>query len=290
MLRLGSSLVVSHKLASYVFDSQACEKATQFDTTSGISKLIADKLIFAVTSTSATKHTLLVSSKLSFDYCVVDEAGQLTEPEVLGPISKCKKFVLVGDNHQLPPLVQSNEAKKKGMNISLFERLADKFAIIAAKSLTIQYRMNQDILSLSNTLVYHQQMRCASEIIANKKIRLNGNNNDQTCWSSLAEWVKPVIDPDRGVILINTDKLYEKDIKNQKLGNKMNQHHANLINCIVSDLLHCGIHSSQIGIIAPYHSQLKLIKNKLTKTQENCLLIETIDRVQEVIEILLLLV
>jgi len=64
LLRLGSSLVVSHKLASYVFDSQACEKATQFDTTSGISKLIADKLIFAVTSTLATKHTLLVSSKL----------------------------------------------------------------------------------------------------------------------------------------------------------------------------------------------------------------------------------
>ena len=96
----------------------------------------------------------------------------------------------------------------------------------------------------------------------------------------MAEWVKPVIDPDRGVILINTDKLYEKDTKNQKLGNEMNQHHANLINCIVSDLLHCGIHSSQIGIIAPYHSQLKLIKNKLTKTQENCLLIETIDRVQ----------
>lgn len=41
-----------------------------------------------------------------FDYCIVDEASQLTLPVCLGPLRYAKVFVLVGDHYQLPPLVR----------------------------------------------------------------------------------------------------------------------------------------------------------------------------------------
>ena len=50
-----------------------------------------------------------------FDYCIIDEASQVTLPVCLGAIryaSQC--FVLVGDHHQLPPLVESEEARYMG--------------------------------------------------------------------------------------------------------------------------------------------------------------------------------
>lgn len=44
-------------------------------------------------------------SRRKFDYCIVDEASQITLPTCLGPLRFADKFVLVGDHFQLPPLV-----------------------------------------------------------------------------------------------------------------------------------------------------------------------------------------
>jgi len=44
-------------------------------------------------------------SQRSFDYCIVDEASQITLPTCIGPLRFAEKFVLVGDHFQLPPLV-----------------------------------------------------------------------------------------------------------------------------------------------------------------------------------------
>jgi DNA replication ATP-dependent helicase Dna2 len=49
------------------------------------------------------KHPIF--SKMKFDYCIVDEATQLTLPTCLGPLQFAHTFVLVGDPYQLPPLV-----------------------------------------------------------------------------------------------------------------------------------------------------------------------------------------
>lgn len=42
----------------------------------------------------------------TFDYCIVDEASQVTLPACIGPLRFADKFVLVGDHNQLPPLVR----------------------------------------------------------------------------------------------------------------------------------------------------------------------------------------
>lgn len=50
-------------------------------------------------------HSELFSRRI-FDYCIVDEASQITLPTCLGPLRFSEKFVLVGDHNQLPPLVR----------------------------------------------------------------------------------------------------------------------------------------------------------------------------------------
>jgi DNA replication ATP-dependent helicase Dna2 len=44
-------------------------------------------------------HALL--SRRTFDVCIVDEAGQLTQPGALAPLLKARRFVLVGDHFQV---------------------------------------------------------------------------------------------------------------------------------------------------------------------------------------------
>ena len=68
--------------------------------------------------------------------CIVDEAGQCTEPEtVVATIAAKSKIVLIGDHRQLQPVVQNSRVTDV-LSKSMFERLSKK-----AMMLTEQYRM-----------------------------------------------------------------------------------------------------------------------------------------------------
>lgn len=55
------------------------------------------------------KHPIF--SRRRFDFCIVDEASQISQPICLGPLFYAQRFVLVGDHQQLPPIVQNAEAR-----------------------------------------------------------------------------------------------------------------------------------------------------------------------------------
>lgn len=66
--------------------------------------------IIGATVLTAARNGLL--QKLApFDWCVMDEAGQISQPAALGGMLLAKKHLLVGDDYQLPPLVVSLEAQ-----------------------------------------------------------------------------------------------------------------------------------------------------------------------------------
>ena len=62
-------------------------------------------------------------SPLQFDVAIIDEASQITIPAILGALCLAKRFILVGDEKQLPPLVLSKEAAAQGLADSLFSYL-----------------------------------------------------------------------------------------------------------------------------------------------------------------------
>lgn len=136
-----------------------------------------------------------IFSRRTFDICIIDEASQITLPTCVGPIRFADRFVLVGDHHQLPPLVRSRDARKRGLDVSLFRRLCEAHPE-AVVDLNQQYRMNKDIMLLANELVYRNKLVCGTEDVARQELELplpdgvrtklhdgeNSNDCDNVCW------------------------------------------------------------------------------------------------------------
>jgi hypothetical protein len=72
--------------------------------------------------------------------------------------------------------VRSPAARKAGLEVSLFRRLstAHPHAVI---DLTHQYRMNEDIMLLSNQLIYGDRLRCGSDDVARRTLILPDGGN-----------------------------------------------------------------------------------------------------------------
>ena len=101
-------------------------------------------------------------SKIEFDYVIVDEAGQAIEPAIWAVSKLANKLVLAGDEFQLPPFVQDKEAIKLGLNQSLLE-IASK-CNFPTDLLTVQYRMNRQIMQFSNHYFYKDKLTAALDV------------------------------------------------------------------------------------------------------------------------------
>ncbi|CAK8694336.1 unnamed protein product [Clavelina lepadiformis] len=95
-------------------------------------------------------------SGLTYAQCIIDECGMCSEPECLVPLvaaakseEKYLQVTLIGDHKQLQPIVICHEAKRGGLDKSLFERLSKH-----ALKLTRQYRMHPDICEFPSKKFY----------------------------------------------------------------------------------------------------------------------------------------
>ena len=91
--------------------------------------------------------------RIRFDYLLVDEATQATEPEILLPMLKgAKQVILIGDHMQLGPVVLNRDAATGGLNRSLFERLV-KLGLRPVR-LEVQYRMHPALSAFPSESYY----------------------------------------------------------------------------------------------------------------------------------------
>lgn len=228
-----------------------------------------------VATTCLGVNHALFNSRI-FDYCIVDEASQITLPVCLGPIRMAKAFVLVGDHYQLPPLVQNREAQEGGLDVSLFKLLSERHPS-AVVVLRHQYRMNAAIMSISNALIYFGQLVCGSEAVASRILNLphrealaklhtsrqsNCSSPGAACWLNTALTASDTAP----VIFINTDTLLPESREKAQGARITNQLEADLTADLVNALLLCGVTPDAIGVITLYRSQLALIKSLLPRT------------------------
>ena len=101
----------------------------------------------------------------SFDWAIVDEAGRATVPEVLIPMVIAERAILVGDERQLPPMVDEMMAQEAGeyrLDRSLFQSLLEQIAEPESDhlaSLQTQYRMNAAIGHLVSSVFYEEMLK-----------------------------------------------------------------------------------------------------------------------------------
>nr|XP_031860000.1 uncharacterized protein CI109_004607 [Kwoniella shandongensis]KAA5527072.1 hypothetical protein CI109_004607 [Kwoniella shandongensis] len=202
-----------------------------------------------------------------FDYCIVDEASQITLPTCLGPLRMADKFILVGDHFQLPPIVRHPEARREGLDVSLFKHLSAAHPQ-AVTDLSYQYRMNEDIMTLSNKLVYEGKLKCGNEEVAKRGLVLkdvkgcdeifggdhaDGHNHEQgdRCW------IQELMDESFKCVFVDTDDVPGLD---SRVGDLVqNEVEARLVHQLATALTSSGLKQQDLAIITPYRQQIKLL-------------------------------
>ena len=102
--------------------------------------------------------------EMQFDLCIIDEASRATAPEMLVPMTRSKRWVMVGDTKQLPPmveevlehrdLVESFDLDKTFLTSSLFDILVGEAPAECKTRLVTQHRMATPIGELISATFY----------------------------------------------------------------------------------------------------------------------------------------
>ncbi|XP_039685098.1 uncharacterized protein [Medicago truncatula] len=125
--------------------------------------LQSSSLIFSTASSSFKLHSVAMKP---LDILVIDEAAQLKECESIIPLllPNIRHAVLVGDERQLPAMVESIVSYEVGFGRSLFARLSKLGH--PNHFLNIQYRMHPAISSFPNSCFYLNQILDAPNVIS----------------------------------------------------------------------------------------------------------------------------
>ncbi|TDW96065.1 AAA domain-containing protein [Dinghuibacter silviterrae] len=117
--------------------------------------LMAKTQVVAATLVGAAHYMI---RDLHFGTAVIDEAGQALEPGCWIPALKADRLVLAGDHLQLPPVIKSEEAARRGLGETLMEKCVARHPQ-AVTLLEEQYRMHEVIMGYSSRVFYENRVR-----------------------------------------------------------------------------------------------------------------------------------
>lgn len=198
-----------------------------------------------------------------FDLVVIDEACQATLPGVWQAILRADRLILAGDHCQLPPTVLSEEAASLGMRESLMQHLVEREGHEVFRRLIVQYRMHEAIMNFSSKTFYD------SELIADRSVAQH-----RLC--DLPR-VLPTPLTENPIEFIDTAGAeFDEEIESDG-ESKFNAKEADLILRLVDDLIDSGVPPEQIGVIAPYAAQVRLLRARIAHSS---LEVDTVDGFQ----------
>eukprot|EP00948_MAST-09A_sp_MAST-9A-sp1_P003694 g3694.t1 len=180
-------------------------------------------------------------SRFVFRKVLVDEATQATEPEVLIPICRgAKQVVLVGDHCQLGPVVACRRAASAGLTLSLFERFVQ--LNIRPVRLEEQYRMHPCLSAFPSNTFYEGALR--NGISATD--RIDEKLGDDFFWP----------EPETPMVFLSCTGPEELSASGTSY---LNRQEAMTCEKVVTTLLKQGCDPLDIGVITPYEGQRSYI-------------------------------
>lgn len=115
--------------------------------------------------------------ELDYDLCIVDESSKATPTETLIPLSRSRRWILVGDQRQLSPFqdagfrdskaLEKYDLAKEDLKSTLFDHLVDNLPAECRSSLNIQHRMVAPIGNLISHCFYDGSLESAEKEIDN---------------------------------------------------------------------------------------------------------------------------
>ncbi|KAJ2081132.1 DNA replication endonuclease-helicase Dna2 [Coemansia sp. RSA 988] len=262
MVRLGSSTRVHPRVAAQLLPPAGLRTVRQLDAHFRGAKVVA---------TTCLGVTHPVFSMRKFDYCIIDEASQITLPICLGPLLEATRVVLVGDHHQLPPLVRNAGARDGGLGTSLFRRLCEAHPHAVVR-LELQYRMAEGIQCLANNLIYDGHLRCGSSEVASRRISYTKSPADAIrSWPFAAphpshdaswdmDWVVTALDPAHAAVFIDTDRTSACECRADGSDSAQNDAEVSIVRTLTAILQECGIEGRRVAVLSPFRAQLRRLE------------------------------
>ena len=228
------------------------------------SQLFGEAKVIASTLTGSASHLL---SGQKFGTLFIDEAAQALEAACWIAIRRASRVVLAGDHCQLPPTVKSIAALKGGLGTTLMERIvARKPSVVTL--LTVQYRMNEQIMRFSSNWFYDGRVESAPEV------KYRG-----------------ILDYDNPITWIDTS---ESDAKEEFVGEsfgRINKTEAELtLEALKNYFIKIGRQRIadehiDVGVISPYRAQVQLLRRMVRKAEffkpyRGCITVNTVDGFQ----------
>ncbi len=209
-------------------------------------EIVDDADVVCVTNTGI--NTDLLGARC-FDLAVIDEACQCSEPSCWIPLLRAKRLVLAGDHCQLPPTVISQEAAEEGFAVSLQERLVESFGASVCQTLSVQYRMHEQIMRYPSAQFYQGKLKADRTVAAHRLCELDGVVDDELTTNA--------------VRFIDTSGS-SFDEEREKAGSSLaNPEEAALAIKKAKDLLALGVQADDIAIITPYTAQVRLLQESM---------------------------
>jgi mRNA-degrading endonuclease RelE of RelBE toxin-antitoxin system len=182
-----------------------------------------------------------IFSLVPVDVVIIDEASQLLPGDIATMFrSKLRCLVLVGDEKQLPAVVQSPQCQLLRYDVSLFDRLIKmKYP---STMLNVQYRMHPLISSWPSQQFYHGQIQNCECVLSNS-------------------YNKPWHEQIQPLVLFDI-RQGEEDHDGSSLYHEMQAH---LVRKIVASVIKITSRekgsSISIGVISPYKQQVSLLSD-----------------------------
>lgn len=179
----------------------------------------------------------------TFDTILFDEASQITLPLALMAMRKGRRFIFIGDQRQLPPLLLSRSVLDQAAH-SVFSRLTARTAEHLVM-LNQTYRMNRWLTDWPSRAFYGGDLRAVGE---NQERRLRLNRVPAHFAAALAG--------DSPVIFIPTPDAAART---------KNWREAELVAELCAACVAGGLPLAGIGIVSPYRAQGRTIRTLLVR-------------------------
>jgi DNA replication ATP-dependent helicase/nuclease Dna2 len=198
---------------------------------------------------------------VSFDTVIFDEASQITLPLAIMGMLAGRKYIFFGDQKQLPPVL-TTRLTGGALRDSVFGYLAgNNFDMM----LTETYRLN-DVLTEWPSLHFYEGLLTAVPTAAHRRIE----------YDSPPARLENILAPDEPKIFWDLAH-HNNTVYSQK--------EAYAVVDLITTLLDCGFLAEEIGVVAPYRAQGRLIRNLLRKfvpetAVRRQIVVDTVERMQ----------